>query len=525
MFWALINKFFVSVSEKILLVMKNLPFSSNFGVNTLSSLPLSPSLSSYLALALRSKILNSPRRNTTSSVLVGLALFSLSCFTLPAHAQTTPAANFCANEKSFCSFSGTQQVRYGANAQYVTKTFANGIACTNEVFGDPIYGTPKTCAVVVSTPTPAPAPAPTPVPVAGSCAIEGAFCSFSGTQQVRYGANAQYVTKTFANGIACTNEVFGDPIYGTPKACTVVASAPTPAPAPAPTPAPTPAPAPAPAPTPAPSGGPLTQAQFESDIAFDFEGEIGKMQLNPSLVSVGYPCGVPNNYSWKFGAAGLEDVGKGVAGRGQQLAGAGYNQVYNACGTRKSMPNARIEFTDLVVDYYSISQNKWVRAVKQPVGGAAFAEDFVNNQATGADIRDEAQGHKSVRSGIGNAASEAGSSTGRSVEDGAVGYNFHGFPNRFNINWADAKAIVASQAMRCISHAGTDLSDCKKLGYVANVGLDSWASTTSNFDGFATHGGVSGGRLKPVTTDWQIFTNYVGPRNFSGITAPSVPQF
>jgi hypothetical protein len=288
------------------------------------------------------------------------------------------------------------------------------------------------------------------------------------------------------------------------------------------------APALAQKPAPASSGVPLTQAQFEAAIAFDFEGEIGKLPSNLSAPSVGYPCGVPNNYSWKYGAGGLEDVAKGVKGRGQQLAGAGYNQIYNAChgpNTRKSIPNARVEFTNLIVSYYSIKQNKWVQIVKQPVGGAAFAEDFVQNQSTGADIRDEAQGHKSVRSGVGNSASGAGASTGRKSEDGEVGYNFHGFPDRFNINWADAKAVVASQAMRCIPHRGTDLSDCNKLGYIANVGLDSWASTKSNFDDFKTHGGVSGGRFKPVTTSWQVFTNYIGPRNFAGITPPPVPKF
>ncbi len=279
------------------------------------------------------------------------------------------------------------------------------------------------------------------------------------------------------------------------------------------------------------SGLSFTQAQFEEAVAFDFEGENGKSPSNPSAPSVGYPCGVPNSYSWKFGGGGAEDIAKSVKGRGQQLAGAGYNQVYNACSgatsanTRKSVPNARIEFTNLAVSYYSIKQNKWVQLVKQPMGGAAFAEDFVNNQATGADIRDEAQGHKSVRSGLGNAASGAGGSTGRSAKEGAVGYNFHGFPGRFNIDWADARAIVASQAMRCIPNAGKDLGDCNKLGYIANVGLDSWASTNSKYDDFKTHGGVSGGRFKPVTTSWQVFTNYVGPRNFSGITAPPVPQF
>jgi hypothetical protein len=278
-----------------------------------------------------------------------------------------------------------------------------------------------------------------------------------------------------------------------------------------------------------PSGGlSFTQAQYNAAINWDFAGENGKLPSNPSLPSAGYPCGVPNGYGWKFGGGGSENVAANVAGRGKQLAGAGYNQIYNACAgpnTRKSMPNARIELTDMVVDYFSISKNTWVRAIKQAVSGSAFTEDFINNKSIGGDYRDEAQNHKSVRSGIGNAVGNAGGTTGRFVEDGPVGYNFHGFPYRFNIPWSDVKAVVVSQAMRCIPHEGIDLSDCKKLGYIANVGIDSWASTTSAFDGFATHGGVSGGRFKPVTTDWQIFTNYTGPKSFAGITPPPVPQF
>lgn len=272
----------------------------------------------------------------------------------------------------------------------------------------------------------------------------------------------------------------------------------------------------------------FTQAQYNEAIDWDFAGENGKFQSNPSLPSAGYPCGVPNGNGWKFGISSNENVAVLIAGRGLQLAGAGYDQVYNACtgpNTRKSMPNARIELTDIVVDYYSISQNIWVRAVKQAVSGSAFTEDFVNNESTGADYRGEAQEHNSVRSGIGNAAGNAGGTTGRFVQDGPVGYNFHGFPYRFNILWSDVKAVVVSQAMRCIPDQGNDLSDCNKLGYIANVGIDSWATTTSPFDGFVTHGGVSSGRFKPVTTDWQIFTNYTGPKGFAGITPPPVPQF
>ena len=269
----------------------------------------------------------------------------------------------------------------------------------------------------------------------------------------------------------------------------------------------------------------FTDAQYRAAIDFDYEGENGKSPTNSSAPSVGYPCGVPSSYSWKYGTRSVSDIAKAVSGRGSQAAAAAYNQVYNACGTRKSVPNARIEFTDMVVYYYSTKLGRWVKALQQSMGGAAFAEDFVNNQATQADIRNEAQGHKSVRSGIGNAAQPGGSNVNRTGGDGAVGYNFHGFPNRFNLNWADVKAVVVAQAMRCIPDRGSNLSDCQKLGYIANVGLDSWATASSNFDNFKTHGGVSGGRFKPVTTNWQVFTNYVGALKSNGLPMPPVPKF
>jgi hypothetical protein len=76
---------------------------------------------------------------------------------------------FCAPEGGVCAFSGTTQVRYGVNGAFVFKTLTDGTACTNDVFGDPIFGTVKECAI------------PTTIP--------------------------------------CPNEVFGDPIYGVVKRC------------------------------------------------------------------------------------------------------------------------------------------------------------------------------------------------------------------------------------------------------------------------------------------------------------------
>lgn len=124
-----------------------------------------------------------------------------------------PTSSFvpCAVENAVCSLPGPATVRYGANGQYVEQSFDGGnVACTNEVFGDPINGTVKSCEFRL-----------TPVPGTFTlCALENGVCSLPGPATVRYGANGQYFEQVFAGGnVACTNDVFGDPINGTLKAC------------------------------------------------------------------------------------------------------------------------------------------------------------------------------------------------------------------------------------------------------------------------------------------------------------------
>ena len=120
----------------------------------------------------------------------------------------------CAAEGGTCAFSGTRQVRYGANGSYAYRSGTGSVSCTNGVFGDPIYGTAKTCQYAADA-----ASAPTPVVTWTACAGENGTCSFSGTRQVRYGANGNYALRTASSSIACSNQVFGDPAYGTVKAC------------------------------------------------------------------------------------------------------------------------------------------------------------------------------------------------------------------------------------------------------------------------------------------------------------------
>ncbi len=109
----------------------------------------------------------------------------------------------CAVEWQVCSFSGTAQVRYGANGTYVTKTATGSIGCNNQVFGDPLPGADKVCEYsTTDTGTP---PPDTPVPpVSGpttmSC-VEGSGTLCSGDTILR-----------IDNGVALTRS--GVQVYG-----------------------------------------------------------------------------------------------------------------------------------------------------------------------------------------------------------------------------------------------------------------------------------------------------------------------
>jgi len=124
----------------------------------------------------------------------------------------------CANEGATCSFSGTREVRFGANGIYTSKVITSSTPCTSAVFSDPIRGVAKTCAYASTTSTTVTPPitaASTWIP----CAGEGGTCTFSGTREVRYGGDGKYATKVFTNAVVCSNAAFGDPAHGVLKSC------------------------------------------------------------------------------------------------------------------------------------------------------------------------------------------------------------------------------------------------------------------------------------------------------------------
>ena len=104
------------------------------------------------------------------------------------------------------NFVGTSQVRWNGAAR--TTTFVNAGQVTAAIPASDIV-TPGSAQVTVVTPT----------SDWTFCAAEGGVCAFTGTEEVRYGANGSYFYKSLTGGTACTNSVFGDPIFGTAKHC------------------------------------------------------------------------------------------------------------------------------------------------------------------------------------------------------------------------------------------------------------------------------------------------------------------
>lgn len=132
----------------------------------------------------------------------------------------------CAAENGTCNFSGTMNVRYGANGTYVYKTTTGPVQCNNTVLSDPTPGVAKACDYAD--------PTPSSTATWTRCSTEGSTCNYSGSKFVRYGANNAYAVKVLSGPVLCNNTTFGDPAPNVAKACDtsdVTASA-TPVPAP-----------------------------------------------------------------------------------------------------------------------------------------------------------------------------------------------------------------------------------------------------------------------------------------------------
>ncbi len=141
----------------------------------------------------------------------------------PAPAPTPPTPNGwtrIAEEGQPFSLNGTQTVRYGSEPYWIMRTITGGGACTNEFFQtDPAYGIRKGCEVSTTVASPVPPPA-----ISGWTKIANEWEGFSvsGTQTVRYGSGSAWISQSVTGVGSCTNSFFGrDPANGIVKECQV----------------------------------------------------------------------------------------------------------------------------------------------------------------------------------------------------------------------------------------------------------------------------------------------------------------
>lgn len=155
-------------------------------------------------------------RALLSALLLGMA-------GMAAQAQTSAAASVpsswkrCAGQDEICRVTGEALVRYGAEGRYAYKLARNRIICDHQEFGDPAYGVHKACDVTYDRRE------RERVPLTGDdwvpCGREGEQCRFNGRARVRYGAEQKFAYRNASDGIRCSVEKFGDPIYGREKSC------------------------------------------------------------------------------------------------------------------------------------------------------------------------------------------------------------------------------------------------------------------------------------------------------------------
>jgi len=241
------------------------------------------------------------RSSRPLSKLFWLATAALALSPMWAAAATTQTiqgklfqSTACAKEQGQCSFTGSQELAYGAGGKFVLKTFSTSpVGCNNGTFGsDPIVGTVKQCFL------------PAAAPSNDVCFYEhinyggASLCvSASQTNAMPAGWNDRVSSIKMASGFrlelyehnnkrgrmlllerSATNLVglgFNDltssyvagRVLGSPPPAPAPTPAPTPSPSPAPAPGPAPAPAPVPTPTPAPVPAPKPVPNAKADAA------------------------------------------------------------------------------------------------------------------------------------------------------------------------------------------------------------------------------------------------------------------
>lgn len=120
------------------------------------------------------------------------------------------------------------------------------------------------------------------------------------------------------------------------------------------------------------------------------------------------------------------------------------------------------------------SDTQWVLLQNvSKIGGAAYAEDFVDDVSKDADARDEGPGSVSVRVGRG------------------FNYHFWDDAGRVDIDPEDIAGIFTTMEAKSVLHDANDPDDREEAKYLLSVGADYWLDKAAQWDQWKTNGDVS----------------------------------
>jgi hypothetical protein len=176
---------------------------------------------------------------------------------------------------------------------------------------------------------------------------------------------------------------------------------------------------------------------------------------------------------------------------------------------RRANRHCRVEYKKTFVQYFSISQQRWIKVSEDYLQPLAARESAALGGTTAADAFALPSGDYSVRSGS-NARLVAGTSGPETVGGGGpdaaqtVGYRVQSVIARLYMVWADAECVLVSTPMRAVG-PGSEKTE-GTCAYVASLDIQAFADNSSG-----AFVGNTPGRTKPVTSAWQNFYCFIGP--------------
>ena len=205
--------------------------------------------------------------------------------------------------------------------------------------------------------------------------------------------------------------------------------------------------------------------------------------------------GVPNSFSWASGAAQPQPIPVPAKNWKKQWwqAATAWGQVYIPVKGSKAT-NTRCQIRNLTTKLL-LKSGKWIMVQSSDAPqGAAFREDFANNESKDAGLRSETAngGGASFIVGVGPWAD----------------HNYHFWPKgeRAVIDVDNVVGLYTSCEARLIldkPDGPDDRAECKNL---LQMGADWWLNQSTGWlPDWSANSGVGGMRAKWVTPKWQTF--------------------